>query len=203
MSYFKRFFGHLKRVLLHKRWVFYYASRLGYPLLGLLHDMSKFSPVEFFEGVRYWDEKRSPILVVKEKTGISYAWLHHRGRNKHHYEYWVDKLDSGGAPHKIPFKYVVEMVCDWLSAGKAYDGYDGENIFSRETEWWYEKRKTAKIHPETSKLITKILWHMSQTATYWESTGNGISVARVERKTLRTTKRFCKNWKKEYETEKS
>lgn len=199
MGYLKKLFGHIKTVMKHKHWVFFYMRKLGYPVRGILHDMSKFSPEEFFESVRFWNGEKSPILGAKASQGISYAWQHHKGRNKHHYEYWVDNLDDGGLARKMPFKYVIELVCDWLAAGKSYAGYNGENIFSKETEWWYEKRKTAKIHPETSKLITKILWHMSQTATYWESTGSGISVGRVERKTLRTIKRFLKNWRKEYD----
>lgn len=164
-GYFKRFFGHLKTVLTHKRWVFYYASRLGYTWRGLAHDMSKFSPAEFFEGVRYWTGKRSPILVAKEKTGISYAWLHHRGMNKHHYEYWIDKLNDGGVPHKMPFKYVVEMVCDWLGACRAYEG-NAEGIFNKEYDWWEKNSRVAKIHDETKGLIHKILWNMVEYQNY-------------------------------------
>lgn len=156
MSYIKRFFGHLKTVLTHKRWVFYYAHRLGYTWRGFTHDLSKFSPVEFSESVKYWTGKRSPILIAKEKTGISYAWLHHRGRNKHHYEYWIDKLDQGGVPHKIPFEYVIEMICDWLGACRAYEG-NAKNIFNKEYEWWNKHSEKVKIHPETKKLITYIL----------------------------------------------
>jgi len=165
MSYIKRFFGHLKTVLTHKRWVFYYASRLGYPCLGLMHDMSKFSPTEFFEGVKFWTGKRSPILEAKEKTGISYAWLHHRGRNKHHYEYWIDKLDQGGVPHKIPFKYVIEMVCDWLAACRTYTK-DSTDIFQREYDWWTGNASKVKIHDETKRLITKILWNLAEHDRY-------------------------------------
>jgi hypothetical protein len=135
-------------------------SKLGYPWLGLIHDLSKFSPVEFFEGVKYWTGLRSPILVAKEKTGISHAWLHHRGRNKHHMEYWVDKLNEGGVPHKIPFKYVIEMVCDWLAACRTYTK-DSEGIFQKEYEWWKGHIGKVKIHVETAQLITKILHTMS------------------------------------------
>ena len=165
MTYIKKFFGHLKTVLTHKRWVFYYASRLGYTWRGLVHDMSKFSPTEFFESVRYWTGKRSPILVAKEKTGISYAWLHHRGVNKHHYEYWIDKLNEGGVPHKMPFKYVVEMVCDWLGACRAYEG-NTKDIFKKEYDWWEKNCKVAKIHNETKGLIYRILWELAETQKY-------------------------------------
>ena len=165
MSYIKRFFGHLKTVLTHKRWVFYYAFRLGYTWRGLVHDLSKFSPTEFFESVRYWTGKRSPILVAKEKAGISYAWLHHRGRNKHHYEYWIDKLDEGGVPYKIPFKYVIEMVCDWLAACRTYTK-DPKDVFQREYDWWTGHVSHVKIHNHTKKLITKILWNLAEYEHY-------------------------------------
>lgn len=165
MSYFKRFFGHLKTVLSHKRWVFHYASRLGYVWRGLVHDNSKLSPEEFFEGVKYWNGKRSPIIVAKEQTGISYAWLHHRGRNKHHYEYWIDRLDQGGVPHKIPFQYVIEMVCDWLAACRTYEGRT-EKIFEKEYKWWTSRAPHVKIHGETKRLITKMLWNLAEHERY-------------------------------------
>ena len=164
MGYIKRFFGHLKTVLTHKHWVFYYASHLGYTWRGLVHDISKFSPTEFFEGVKYWTGKRSPILVAKEKTGISYAWLHHRGCNKHHYEYWIDKLDQGGVPHKIPFEYVVEMVCDWLAACRTYTK-DHKNIFKREYDWWKGHEPHVKIHKASKTLISVLLWNLAETET--------------------------------------
>lgn len=160
MSYITRFFGHLKTVLKHKRWVYYYAKRLGIPWQGITHDMSKFSPVEFNEGVRYWTGKRSPILVAKELNGISYAWLHHRGRNKHHYEYWIDKLDSGGVPHKIPFKYVLETICDWCAACRTYTD-NTVGIFDKEYEWWMGNREKVKMHERTKQLITSILYMLS------------------------------------------
>ena len=191
MSYFKKFFGHLKTILTHKYWVFHYASRLGYTWQGLVHDMSKLSPTEFFEGVKYWTGKRSPILVAKEETGISYAWLHHRGRNKHHYEYWIDKLDNGGVPHKMPFKYVVEMVCDWFAACRAYEG-NKDDIFQKEYDWWLEKAKTAKIHNETKKLIHKMLWNLAEYSRYY----NGD-----EKKVLETVAVPLSYWERIYNGE--
>ena len=196
----KRFFGHLKTILKHKKYVFFYMRHLGYGWQGFMHDMSKFSPVEFFEGVKYWTGYRSPILVAKEKNGISYAWLHHRGRNKHHYEYWIDKLDNGGVPQKMPFKYVIEMVCDWLAAGKSYENEKG-NIFLKEEVWWKEKKKTAKIHPDTVKLIDRIFWNLNQYVKYWkigDMTMEVIPIKTAETKTLETVRTFLKHWENVY-----
>ena len=127
--------------------------------------MSKFLPVEFFESARYWTGKRSPILAAKEQAGISYAWLHHRGRNKHHYDYWIDELNDGGLPRKMPFKYVVEMVCDWLSACRTYTG-NSEDVFEREYDWWVEHKQNVKIHGDTKWLITNILLDLKEYGSY-------------------------------------
>ena len=154
-----------------------------------MHDLSKFSPVEFFESVRYWTGKRSPILAAKDDVGISYAWLHHKGRNKHHYEYWVDKFDEGGVPHKIPFEYVIEMVCDWLSAAKTYHG-NSSDLFKREYDWWCDHVSKLNIHNDTKKLINKILWNLSETQLY--KGGD-------EKQTLEVVEKMTGWWKKEYE----
>ena len=188
MNYFKRFFGHLRTVLEHKYWVFHYASRLGYPWRGLMHDLSKFSPIEFFEGVKYWSGKRSPILVAKETVGVSKAWLHHRGRNRHHYEYWIDRIHDRIVYHKIPFEYAVEMVCDWLAACRTYHK-TGQETFNEEFTWWENRRKHIRINKRTKELVSKMLWNLKEFSenydedyaldavrnflTYWEEEYNG------------------------------
>ena len=188
MSYIKRFFGHLKVVIRHKRLVYHYASLFGYRWRGLVHDLSKFSPVEFFEGVKYWVGYCSPIIIAKQKTGISYAWLHHRGHNKHHPEYWIDKLNDGGVPHKMPFKYVVEMVCDWLAPGKTYNSTN-EDIFQKEYDWWKKRAEKSKIHNDTKELVSKILWNLKEYSVLYN--GN-------EEQTIKNVKMFLKNWESVY-----
>ena len=116
--------------------------------------MSKFSPVEFFESVKYYQGTRSPIDACKDINGYSMAWFHHRGRNKHHWEYWVDDFSKGMVPKKMPFKYALEMICDYLGAGRAYMGKN----FSIEAEykWWEERRKVVVMHPTTLGLVDEI-----------------------------------------------
>ena len=130
MSYIEKFFKHFWMICKHKYWVFYFACKCGIPIRGFFHDFSKFHPTEFFESVKYYTGTKSPIVSCKEDKGYSLAWQHHKGHNPHHYEYWIDNLDNGGTPLIIPFKYCVEMVCDWLAAGKSYQGknfnYDNE-----------------------------------------------------------------------------
>lgn len=147
-----KFFLHLKTVLKHKFWVGYYCFKAGLYWQGITHDLSKFSPIEFFESVKYYQGNRSPIDACKEVNGYSKAWLHHKGRNKHHYEYWQDNFDNGGVPLKMPFKYALEMICDYLGAGRAYGGK--KFTLKSEYEWWLNKKsKPLAIHPDTLKFI--------------------------------------------------
>lgn len=177
---FRKFFGHLKTVLVHKFWVFYYACKLGIPWRGLKHDMSKFSPVEFWESVRYWDGKSSPIPRAKADKGYSLAWQHHKGRNTHHYEYWVDYLDRGGIAIKMPWNDFLEMVADWLGAGRAYQGKD----FTYQSEFDYVvmKVREAKIHITTAEMLLELFGMFAKDEHYLSD--------------FRSVK---KNWKKKYE----
>ena len=67
----------------------------------------------------------SILLWKREDKGVSPSWLHHQGRNKHHFEYWVDYAPNAdtviaGAP--MPRRYVAEMVMDRISACRNYSG---------------------------------------------------------------------------------
>lgn len=156
-----KFFGHLKTVLTHKWWVLYYSFQAGIPWQGFMHDWSKFHPIEFFEGVKYYNGKISPIDVCKKENGISLAWLHHKGRNPHHYEYWIDYLDKGGIPHEIPVKYVKELICDWIAAGRTYYGKDF--TFEKEFNYVQTKLHISKINNRTAKYIYNVFWKMANT----------------------------------------
>ena len=148
---FINFFKHLKKVIIHRKWVRYYCFHAGLFWQGLTHDLSKFHPTEFIESVRYYDGRRSPIDVCKERNEYSKAWLHHRGRNKHHWEYWVDNFEKGMTPIRMPYKYAVEMFCDFLGAGRAY--LDKSYTAEKECAWWQEKRKVVVMHPQTKTFI--------------------------------------------------
>lgn len=156
----EKILGHLKTVLTHKKWVYFYCKMCGIPKQGLLHDLSKFSPIEFIESAKYWTGTRSPIDMCKEKYGYSEAWLHHKGRNKHHYEYWQDNFDKGGEALQVPFEYAVEMICDFIGAARAYMG-DGFS-FATEWEWWINKRETRAMHDQTKIFISLVLKELVQ-----------------------------------------
>ena len=119
---FKKAIKHFCLVLRHKWGVFKNCVRCGLIWRGLVHDTSKFSPTEFFESVKYYNGSRSPISVCRKTVGYSKAWLHHKGRNKHHIEYWYD--EECEVQPLMPYKYAVECVCDKLSATKTYKGKD-------------------------------------------------------------------------------
>lgn len=137
----KAFFGHLKNIIVHKWWVFYYACKFGIPWRGFMHDWSKFHPTEFWESVKYYQGDKSPIPVCKAENGVSYAWQHHKGHNPHHYEYWVDNFDGDNVTyHKIPYEYLMEMMADWFAAGRTYIGKSF--TIADEFTWWKWKKST-------------------------------------------------------------
>ena len=151
-----KFLGHLKTVIVHKWWVFFYCCKFGIPFRGIIHDLSKFRPVEFFESVKYYSGTRSPIDACKELNGVSKAWMSHKGRNKHHYEYWQDNFDAGTSHIVMPFKYSLEMLCDYLGAGRAYS--KKSFTYKGELEWFKNKLKTANaMHPVQKAFIYELL----------------------------------------------
>ena len=161
MSFWQRFLGHLKTVTKHRFWVFYFCCKAGIPFRGLVHDLSKFNPVEFIEGVRYYQGTRSPIDYCKEVNGYSMSWLHHKGRNPNHYEYWQDDFDHGGKPLKMPYKYAIELVCDYLAAGRAYMGKNF--TYDAEYEWWLKKSSNPiAMHTHTKLFVDCMLSTMME-----------------------------------------
>jgi len=114
-----KFFRHLGTILRHKYEVFKLCCRCGLFYRGLVHDLSKFHPLEFFEGVKYYRGIGSPISKCRKINGYSKAWLHHKGRNKHHIEYWYDLENV--IQMNMPYKYAVECICDKIAASKCYN----------------------------------------------------------------------------------
>ena len=110
----------------HRALVRKHCFKLGLYWQGLTHDLSKYSPTEFWTGVKYYQGDKSPNFIErKANNGYSYAWLHHKGRNKHHLEYWIDYDLSDGATMmglEMPPRYLAEMFCDRVAASKTYRG---------------------------------------------------------------------------------
>ena len=152
--------GHLKTITKHKWVVFKLSIKAGIPIRGLLHDLSKYSITEFAESVKYYQGgKRSPIPVARNEKGYSAAWLHHKGRNKHHFEYWYD-ADAEKLPI-IPIKYSLEMICDKLSASIVYEGKNWTK--ESELKYWNEKERYRVIANEKIKdFITEVFTEVSE-----------------------------------------
>lgn len=150
---------HFKNTCKHKWWVFYYSWYFGIPFRGFMHDWSKFTPTEFIESVKFFKGDSSPINEAKKLQGISFAWHHHKAHNPHHYEYWTDCYDTGTVPRIMPWKYVIELVCDYLAAGRTYNDFNKKEPFTlkKELDWWNNCKDGKCIHPLTKKLISAIL----------------------------------------------
>lgn len=159
-----RIFKHLIRIIKHKYWVAHYCFQLGLYWQGIVHDWSKFSYTEFSRSIKYWDDAISPLANEKNIHGYSETFLHHRGRNPHHYEYWVHSLDEGGVPAKMPRKYALELVCDYLAAGRTYNK---DFTYGSEYNWWIKFLSSPRaIHPETKDFVTKCFRHLSAGGTF-------------------------------------
>lgn len=168
----KNFFGHLHTINKHKFYVFKLSIRAGIPFRGLMHDLSKYTPVEFFEGVKYYNGKRSPISFCKQEKGYSKAWLHHKGRNKHHFEYWIDNMAPNKTPI-IPYKYTVEMICDTIAAGLVYKGKEWTN--SSPLEYYNNRKDKEYINEDIKKVLVTV---------YEQVAKNGINKT-ITRKNLK------------------
>lgn len=157
MNFFQRFTGHLGTILKHKHYVFRNCVKAGIPWQGIKHDMSKFSPVEFSAGVKYFVGNKSPNEGERKEYGYSRAWMHHKGRNLHHFEYWTDfdMVTKNVVPVKMPLKYVKEMFCDRVAACKVYLKKDYKD--SSALDYYNLKRDHREIQPETAALLEKLL----------------------------------------------
>lgn len=150
--------GHFKTITRHRHAVIRHCARAGILWQGLFHDLSKYTPAEFLAGVRnYSDGKKSPNEAEREQYGYSPAWLHHKGRNRHHFEYWCDYNPKEGRmlPVKMPVRFFKELICDRIAASKIYQG---ENYTqSHPLAYFVRGKANRSIHPETSDAIEEIL----------------------------------------------
>lgn len=157
----KKFFKHLHLVNKHRFYVFKLAVRAGIPLRGVLHDLSKYSYDEFIISARYFDGHKSPIHVMRCELGYSTVWLHHKGRNKHHFEYWEDISGGDRIGVFMPYKYLVEALCDKIAAGMVYRGKE----WSKEEPliYWQKRERDNVIvkHPGCVEFIDITLTKLS------------------------------------------
>ena len=157
------FFGHLRTINHHKMLVTKTCFKVGLYKQGILHDLSKYNPVEFIPGVIYFQGDRSPINREKELKKCSRGWLHHKGRNPHHFEYWIDYIINPSGKlvgMKMSKKYVAEMVIDRICASKNYlkEKYTDRSAL----EYYMNGRQMMLIDEETDFLARYLLTMLSQ-----------------------------------------
>ena len=148
---------HFKTITYHRWLVREGCFRVGLYWQGLTHDLSKYSPTEFLSGIRYFQGTRSPNSAEREANGYSLAWMHHKGRNRHHYEYWSDlSLETRRYEYvPMPRKYLVEMVMDRRAACKVYQGKNYHP--GSELEYLERSRERMFINQATLKQLNYIL----------------------------------------------
>lgn len=150
---------HFKTITHHKWLVMKGCFKIGLYKQGLLHDLSKYSPTEFWVGAKYFQGTRSPNNAEREEKGYSSAWLHHKGRNKHHYEYWIDYSSkaspNGTLPVAMPKKYIAEMIMDRIAASKVYKG--SEYTDEAPLAYYNIRKEPFPMHEYTRKNLVFLL----------------------------------------------
>ncbi len=155
-------FRHFHTITKHRHRVIAHCFKAGIGWQGLFHDLSKYSLTEFREGVRFYQGTRSPNEMEREQNGYSLAWMHHKGRNRHHFEYWTDynpqtKLMS---PVEMPLRFVKEMFCDRVAASKIYNGKNYNETMP--LDYFLRGKPRRVIHPATSELLESLLTMLSE-----------------------------------------
>ena len=109
---------------------------------------------------KYYQGFRSPNDAERAETGVSRAWLHHKGRNRHHFEYWTDyciredgSVYYGGC--KMPLRYVAEMFCDRVAACRIYMGEQYTD--AAPYDYFVRSKKHILLHAETAAELEKML----------------------------------------------
>ena len=164
MNYIYNAYHHFLTITKHKCEVMKNCFAVGLYRQGLLHDLSKYSWEEFATGVKYYQGNRSPNAAEKEEKGYSAAWLHHKGRNKHHFEYWIDysmqALPGGMAPVPMPRKYVAEMLMDRIAASKIYRGSAYKD--SDPLAYYKNAKEPPFMHIQTRRQLEHLLTMLAE-----------------------------------------
>lgn len=155
-------FKHFHTITKHRHKVIYHCFKTGIGWQGLFHDLSKYSPTEFIPGAKYYLGTRSPNERERELFGYSLAWMHHKGRNKHHFEYWVDinPTTKRYDPVPMPLRYITEMFCDRVAACKIYRGKNYAD--NSALDYFIRGNARTKMHPETADILEEWLTMLAE-----------------------------------------
>lgn len=182
----KNLIKHTILVTKHRWVVFKLCCKVGEPWRGFVHDLSKFSPTEFWESVKYYQGNKSPIPVARREKGFSDAWLHHKGRNKHHLEYWVDPRAKEYAA-VVPYKYVAEMACDKMAASIIYNGKNWTQ--SDEYNYWLKEKEKTILNPKVERFFDELFKQVKE---------NGLKETYTRKNLKKIYKTYCIDDKTKY-----
>ena len=119
--------------------------------IGFEHDASKSDPEEYEAYDAYFYGGNRSYEVVQN---FRYAWLRHIHLNKHHWQHFVllnDSPEEGEIVLDMPYNYILEMICDWLSFSMANGNLGG-------TIGWYNEHKDyMKLSDKTRMAVEDIL----------------------------------------------
>ena len=155
-------FAHFRTITKHRHLVIFHCFKAGIGFQGLFHDLSKYNPREFIVGAKYYIGVKSPNEKERELYGYSKAWLHHKGRNRHHFEYWTDynPVTKKLEPIEMPLRFVVEMFCDRVAASKVYQGKNYNQ--THPLEYFVKAKARRFINQNTSDLLESWLTMLAE-----------------------------------------
>lgn len=160
-----KYWKHFKTITIHKWYVMKACFKAGLFIQGILHDLSKYSITEFWRSARYFQGDKSPIDAEKIANGYSLAWQNHKAKNKHHWQYWTDFESGQMILLPMPPKYLAEMICDWVGAGKAYN--KGKWTIELYKSWYKSHRDTMHIHNSSKAYLDMIAkWALNESDIY-------------------------------------
>ena len=157
----RRHMAYAKYVIRHKWFVTIECFRRGLVWQGIAHDISKFRPSEWFPYARHFHNADGSKRDARDKTGyykptdtgdkaFDFAWLLHQKRNRHHWQWWILPEDEGGVNIlEIPTRYVDEMLCDWIGAGRA----QGVEEWWDPTPWYEKNKAKMQLHEDTRDFV--------------------------------------------------
>lgn len=149
----KKHWKYLKYIIRHKWFVMKVCFSYKLYVSGIFHDLSKFCSSEWGPYAEFFYGKNRPVQkgnsITKDDSeaqrAFDRAWLTHQHRNPHHWQYWILRQDDGQTKVlRMPAAYVIEMVCDWVGAGRAIQGKK-----SNARKWYSLQKDKIRLHPDT------------------------------------------------------
>jgi len=174
-KYLNKYWEHFKTITKHKWYVMKACFKSKLYWQGIVHDLSKYSITEFFTSAKYFTGNSSPVDAEKIKNGYSLAWQNHKAKNKHHWHYWTDFENGDLIILKMPAKYLAEMLCDWVGAGKAYN--KGNWTIDTFKSWYQHDKENMVLHESTRSYIELLMKNVKSEQDLYK---NWIRISRID-----------------------